>query len=65
VVETDRQTDLCSEHALTPGFSSGLVAVQVPDLGHRMGGQWWIPRVPVGNPDPLTNEAESDDAAAR
>ena len=45
VVETDRQTDLCSEHALTPGFSSGLVAVQVPDLGHRMGGQWWIPRV--------------------
>ena len=39
MVETDRHTDLCSEHALTPGFSFGLVAVQTPDLGRRRGGQ--------------------------
>ena len=36
MVETDRQIDLCSEHAQTPGFSSGLVVVQEPDCGHRI-----------------------------
>ena len=36
MVETDRQTDLYSEHAPTPGFSSGLVVVRRPDCGHRI-----------------------------
>ena len=41
VVETDRQIDLCSEHAKRPASVPGLWWCEGPIVGIGSGGQWW------------------------
>ena len=41
VVETDRQIDLCSEHAKRPASVPGLWRCKDPIVGIGSGGRWW------------------------
>ena len=59
MVETDRQIDLCSEHAKRPASVPGLWWCKGPIVGIGSGGRWWkslvtdLPSAMAASPAPM------------